>query len=74
MNGYYDYRNNRNSSFDGFRSVGTNRPLKYCAICGDSAMHSFYGSISCDACRVKYCFIRFYHLIILNYQLIILNY
>ena len=25
---------------------------KFCSICGDNALHSFYGSVSCDACRV----------------------
>lgn len=26
---------------------------KFCSICNDNAMHSFYGSLSCDACRVS---------------------
>lgn len=26
---------------------------KFCAICGDNALHNFYGAISCDACRVS---------------------
>ena len=25
---------------------------KFCSICGDNALHSFYGSVACDACRV----------------------